>query len=546
MHHFAVRLGHPLSAKDRRDLLPVSTHSPDPASSSGRNLVMHTVADFIRLNARRCPEHVALVDGSGRLTHAELSERAWALARGLIDLGVRPGDRVAALTGNSIFAVETFLGTVAAGAVWVPLNWRWATEELVHGTNLTLPKVVLVEGQFISAFDGALATGSIDTSDLVVRRAGEEYESLFQDGQAVEVAVSQEDPMCILFTGGTTGRSKGVVLSHRSAISNALNEITDLGFGQAPYNTGLSVAPLFHSAALLCILVPHYITGGTNVVLHRFDEDTFGDLVEAEQVNSTFIIPNMARRLLRAGFFDRSDLNCFRQLHTGGGLLRMPDKEAVLSRMPHLNMFFRYGLTEAGPMVSRLRHEDILNPELDGSIGQEYTFTEVQLQDLDGVEVSPGELGEICVRSPGVMIEYFDRPEETATTLRGGWLHTGDLAVRDKNGYLFFRDRAKDMIKSGGENVYPAEIEQLLYAHPAVMECGVLGFPSVEWDEEVRAVVALRENATATEEDLRAYLREHLAGYKIPKRFLFLESGRMPVNPSGKVVKARLRELPEW
>jgi len=507
---------------------------------------LYTLADFVRLNARRSPDRLAVVDDRGRLTHRELSERAQALARGLVEMGVTPGDRVGVLTGNSIFGVETLMGIALAGGVYVPFNWRWATEELVLGTNLTKPKVVLVERDFVEAFDAALDSGDLEDT-LAVRREGIEYEGIFKPGGPVDVGVTLDDPLCILFTGGTTGQSKGVVLSHRSAINNALNEIIDLGFGQAPHNTGLNMTPLFHSASLLCILIPHYVTGGTNVLMQKFDEEQFGDVIEREKVNSTFIIPNMIRRLVNAGIFDRPGLrNEFVQLHTGGGLLRMPDKVAVLDRLPGLQMFYRYGLTEGGPMLTRLHHRDILKPELDGSIGKEYTFTEVQVQDWQGAEAAPDELGEICARGPGIMTAYFNRPKETAETLHDGWLHTGDLAVRNEQGYFFFRDRAKDMIKTGGENVYAAEIEQLLYAHPAVMECGVLGVPSVEWDEEVRAVVALRDETAVTEEELRAYLRDHLAGYKIPKQFLFLPAGSMPVNPTGKIVKSRLREIAGW
>jgi len=508
---------------------------------------MHTLADFVRLNARRNPDRFAVVDDHGRITHKQLSERAEALARGLIEHGVKPGDNVGVLTGNSIFGVEALLAAALAGAVFVPYNWRWATEELILGVNLTKPRVVLVEEDFVEAFDAAIDSGDLEDG-VTVRRQGHEYESMFKSGDPVDVRVSLDDPLCILFTGGTTGQSKGVVLSHRAAINNALNELVDLGFGQFPHNTGLSVTPLFHSASLLCVMIPHYVTAGTNVLMQKFDEERFAEVVEEESVNSTFIIPNMIRRLVNAGVLDRPGMQRdFRQLHTGGGLLRMPDKEAVLGRLPNVQMFYRYGLTEGGPMLTRLHHRDMLDPELDGSIGQEYTFSEVQVQDvLDGTEVPPGELGEICARGPGIMTEYFNRPQETADTLRGGWLHTGDLAIRNERGYLFFRDRAKDMIKTGGENVYAAEIEQLLYAHPAVMECGVLGVPSVEWDEEVRAVVALRPDSAATEDQLRAYLREHLAGYKIPKQFLFLDPQSMPVNPSGKLVKSRLREIAGW
>jgi fatty-acyl-CoA synthase len=288
------------------------------------------------------------------------------------------------------------------------------------------------------------------------------------------------------------------------------------------------------------------MAGGTSVVVRKFTEEGFAEVVEREHVTSTFIIPNMIRRLLASGTLSGTRVRTLRQLHTGGGVLRMPDKLAVKAALPDVQLFFRYGLTEAGPMVSRLKDVDILDPELDGSIGQEYTFAEVQLRDLEGMEVGPGELGEIFVRGPGVMLGYYNQADATNDVLADGWLRTGDLAVRDERGYLYFRDRAKDMIKSGGENVYAAEIEQLLYAHPAVMECAVLGVPSLEWDEEVRAVVALREGATLDAVTLESYLRESLAGYKIPKVFLFVDPGWMPINPSGKIVKKRLRDKAGW
>jgi fatty-acyl-CoA synthase len=321
-----------------------------------------------------------------------------------------------------------------------------------------------------------------------------------------------------------------------------------VGMAQAGENVALSITPLFHSAALLCVFAPHYTSGGANVLMHRFDEQRVGDVVARERVTTSFMIPNMIRRLLQAGIFETSGFQeHFRQLHTGGGLLRMPDKLAVRALVPDVRMYFRYGLTEAGPMVTRLLDSDIMRPELDGSIGQEYTLIEARVIDpLSGQPAEPGALGEITVRGPGIMLGYYKRPEETAAALRDGWLHTGDLAVRDEEGYFYFRDRAKDMIKTGGENVYAAEIEQVLYAHPAVMECGVLGVPSSEWDEEVRAVVGLRPGHAATDAELRKYLRRFLAGYKVPKQFVFLDPGSFPVNSSGKVVKSNLRKLVGW
>jgi fatty-acyl-CoA synthase len=502
-----------------------------------------TIVDLIRLNERRHPDRAAVVDDTSRLTHRELAQRAWALARGLRAAGVEPGDRVGVLSGNSNFALETFLGVMAAGAVYVPFNWRWASGELVNGVRLTAPRVVLVEVDFQDAFAAAAKAGDLTVPAYV---QGERYESLLIDAGQLPDPPAPLDPALILFTGGTTGHSKGVVLSHRTIMVNAANELVDLGFGSPPDQVGLALVPLFHSASLLTVFAPHYVTGGTTVTMRKFDEELFGAVVERERVTSTFIIPNMLRRLLAAGVLHRPGVRSLRQLHSGGGLLRMPDKLAIREALPDVQLFFRYGLTEAGPMVSRLHDKDIMRPDLDGSIGQEYTFVEVQIRGADGVEVPDGELGEICVRGPAVMLGYFGQPDATAAVLQDGWLRTGDLAVRDAEGYLFFRDRAKDMIKSGGENVYAAEIEQLLYTHPAVMECGVLGVPSLEWDEEVRAVVSVREGTSATQEELQAFLRQSLAGYKVPKQILFVPSDQMPVNPSGKIVKARLRALVGW
>ncbi|WP_027943364.1 class I adenylate-forming enzyme family protein [Amycolatopsis taiwanensis] len=509
---------------------------------------MWTLADCVRLNARRRPDADALVDEAGRLTHRELSARAEGIARGLRAAGIGRGDHVGILAGNSIFCAEAFLGVIAAGAVAVMYNWRWATAELVQGIMSTDARVILAESRFEDSLDAALATGDIESPPTVFRQ-GSEFEALAAtSGQAVEPGVGPDDPMCVLFTGGTTGFSKGVVLAHRSGIVNALNERLDVGIANAAENVGLNVTPMFHSAALLCVFAPHYMSGGANVLLHRFDEQQIGEFVERERITTSFMIPNMVRRLLQAGVFETPGFRThLRQLHSGGGLLRMPDKLAVRELTPQVRMFFRYGLTEAGPMVTRLLDRDIMRPELDGSIGQEYSMVEARVVDLvSGEPVGTGELGEIAVRGPGVMLGYYNNPEATAEAVREGWLHTGDLATQDEEGYFYFRDRAKDMIKTGGENVFAAEIEQILYTHPAVMECGVLGVPSAEWDEEVRAVVALRPGQRATEAELREYLRRFLAGYKIPKQFVFMEPGFMPVNPSGKIVKSNLRQLVGW
>jgi acyl-CoA synthetase (AMP-forming)/AMP-acid ligase II len=213
--------------------------------------------------------------------------------------------------------------------------------------------------------------------------------------------------------------------------------------------------------------------------------------------------------------------------------------------LPAARIYYQYGLTEAGPIVTRLRPEDMFKPELDGSIGQEMLLNDVSIQDGNGHEVADGVAGEICVKGPNVMLGYFNRPDATAAVFRNGWLRTGDVASRH-DGYFMFHDRLKDMIKTGGENVYSAEVEQALYSHPSVAEAAVLGVASQQWDEEVRAVVALKPGVRLTEAELQQHLRGKLAGYKIPKKIAFVPLDAIPVNPSGKIMKRELRQQKLW
>ncbi|MGW1991446.1 class I adenylate-forming enzyme family protein [Embleya sp. NPDC001921] len=501
---------------------------------------------MVRLNARRNPYGDAVVDDRGRLSHGQLSHRAWALARGLVESGVRRGDSVGVLAGNSVFCAEAFLGVAAAGAVFVPYNWRWSTAELVVGVNETAARVVLVEDMFTDAFEAARATGDLHDVRLVVEQ-GAAYEAFLRPGGPPRVDIAPGDPLCVLFTGGTTGVSKGVVLSHGAALANVCNEVIDCGIGRSPADRGLITTPLFHSAGLLCWFLPHYATGGTSVLLHRFDEAEVASVVERERVTDMFMVPNMIRRLMNADTFETPGFRTFfRALHSGAGLLRTSDKLALMEAMPDVSLYFRYGLTEAGPMVTRLQPVDMLREDLQGSIGKEYLLAEAQVQDAEGREVAPGELGEICVRGPSLMSGYFNRPEETAAVFRAGWLRTGDLAVRDREGYFYFRDRAKEMIKSGGENVYSAEIEQVLLTHPGVVEAMVVGAPSVEWDEEVRAIVVTRPGHVPSEAEIQGFVRERLAGYKVPKRVVFRNASEIPRSAVGKALKERLKSDLGW
>ena len=496
---------------------------------------MLTVPDALRRNRGRRPQAPAVVDQAGRLTHQQLTERAWSVAQGLMSLGIRPGETVAILCGNGIFSAETILGAMAAGAVAVPLNWRWSRQELEHGLKDSQARIVLADREF------APAAIEVATGRVIVE--GSDYESFLGPAIMPQVALGAEAPAVILYTGGTTGASKGVVLSHRNVMANAIDEIVDTDM--SPDDITLLIAPMYHSASLLCWFLPHLVIGACSVFMRHFDEEQAAHLIDSEHVTNGFFIPNMVRRMLISGAWERHRMDSFRRLYVGGATFRLPDKEAVREILPAVSIYYQYGLTEAGPIVTRLRPEDMFDPDLDGSIGQEMLLNDVSIQGEDGAELEDGVAGEICVRGPNVMLGYYNRPDETAAAFRNGWLRTGDVASRE-DGYFMFHDRLKDMIKSGGENVYSAEVEQALYSHPAVAEAAVLGVASDQWDEEVRAVVALKPGLQLDEHELRDHCRTRIAGYKIPKRILFVPLDQIPVNPSGKIMKRELRQRPLW
>ncbi len=512
---------------------------------------MRTVGDWIRLNHRRSPGKEAFVADDGRVTFGEAAERAWGLGRGLRDLGVAPGGAVGVLAGNSLFNAEAFLGIAASGGVYAAYNWRWAVEELASGIRETRAGVILVEERFEEGLAAALALVEADrtfTGPLprVIRQG--EVDALRTGAGPIDEVVAPADPLCLIYTGGSTGTPKAVVLSHGAVSANSINEMISCDLGTAEDDRGLVLTPLFHSAALLCWLTTHFIAGSTSIIAARFDEETLVRWVESERVTDMFLIPNMMRRVMEAGVFASPGFQRhFRAMHTGAGLLRMPDKERFFEVLPHADLFFRYGLTEAGPQVTRLHTRDMLDPAVDGSIGQPYFSVEAEVMRLDdGGAAEPGELGEICVRGPALMTRYYGRPEATAEAMRGGWLRTGDLAVRDERGYFFFRDRLKEMIKSGGENVYSNEVEQVLHLHPAVLEAAVVGVPDLAWDEEVRAVVVFRDGMIASADQLKRHVREHLAGYKVPKAFAFIRADEMPRSAAGKLEKTRLKQNLGW
>jgi acyl-CoA synthetase (AMP-forming)/AMP-acid ligase II len=312
----------------------------------------------------------------------------------------------------------------------VPLSWRWSAAELAHGISDSRANVLLADAENAPAARELIDAGRVPAVERCIVE-GDKYDAFLGRPEPSDVTVAAGAPAVILYTGGTTGASKGVVLSHMNVMANAIDEIVDTDM--EPDDVTLLIAPMYHSASLLCWFLPHLVIGACSVFMRRFDEEHAAQLIELEHVTNGFFIPNMVRRMLISGAWTRHRRGTFRRLYVGGATFRMPDKEAVREVLPDARIYYQYGLTEAGPIVTRLRPEDMFKPELDGSIGQEMLLNDVSIRDEDGTEVPDGKPGEICVRGPNVMLGYFNRPTTRRLHFGTGAAH-GDMASR-RDGY---------------------------------------------------------------------------------------------------------------
>jgi fatty-acyl-CoA synthase len=349
---------------------------------------------------------------------------------------------------------------------------------------------------------------------------------------------SDDDLQIIMFTGGTTGRSKGVMLRNRQVFCNTVHEALDTGMNERD-NTILAT-PLHHAAALNCWLLPHLYLGACSTIMTEYSAAKMADMIERHQVTNGFAPPSVARELCLAAEQAPGKLATFRRWYIGGGVLGPKDRDRIHALVPGSQIFYQYGLTEAGVIVTVLKEEDYhLAPD---SIGRPFVNFEVRIARADLTDAPFGESGEILVRGPSVMDGYFERPDATADVFHEGWLRTGDMGAMDENGFVYFHDRLKDMVKTGGLNVYSQEVERALQKFPAVREVAIIGMPSEKWGEEVVAVVVPREGTTVVAEELIAFAKANLASYKAPKRVVVIPYEEMPINYSGKIVKRDLRQ----
>lgn len=493
------------------------------------------IGSWTARRARKSPHALAVLHQDRPFTYLNLHERSLRLATQLRGSGLERGEAVAYLGPNHPAYLETLFAAGILGAVFVPLNTRLAPAELEYCLADSGSRILIHTPDFTKQAEESSAS----LEDLQLVAVDERYESALSTGPAdpIDEPAALADPCMIMYTSGTTGRPKGAVLSHGNLTWNSINVVvdTDLSHGEVT----LVSAPLFHTGALNMTCLPTLLKGGTVILEEAFDEARTFELIAARGVTMLFGVPTMYLRLANAPGFDKADLSGVRNLMCGGAPVPEPLIRRYLER--GLSFVQGYGMTESSPGALLLDAEHALSKA--GTAGVPHFFTDVRLARPDGAVAAPGETGEIQVEGPNVMLGYWGRPVETRRTVTDGWLRSGDLAVADDDGYVRIVDRMKDLIISGGENISPAQVESVLYQHPAVSECAVIGVPDERWGEVGRAIVVLREPASAEEAlsaELLAFAAERLAKYKVPKSVVFTDS--LPRTGAGKVLKSALRE----
>ncbi len=501
------------------------------------------VTQTLHRSLQHDPGRIATVCGERVRTVAESADRIARLAGALAGLGVIAGDRVGILALNSDRYHEYLLAVPWLGAVVNPVNIRWSPTEIAYSLRESDTRILLVDNAFaavvpalreqfenldtvIFCADGACPGGLLD------------YETLIERADPIEDTRTGGDSLLgVFYTGGTTGHPKGVMLSHDNLMASALGVMAS-GDSISADGRLLHTAPMFHLAdiALWCT---GNLAGATHVVVPAFSPAAVLNAIAAHGVTDMLLVPTMVQMLVDDPGIGDYDLTEVRRLVYGAS----PIAESVLDRaraaFPNAGFTQAYGMTELSPVATLLSPADHDDPRLRRAAGRAAAHCEVRVVDAEDNELPRGTVGEVVVRGDNVMLGYWDRPQDTADALRGGWMHTGDGGYMDERGYIFIADRLKDMIISGGENVYSAEVENALLAHPAVAAAAVIGVPDPQWGERVHAVVVLRPGHTATEQELREHCKTLIAGYKAPRSAEFVDA--LPMSGAGKVLKRELR-----
>ncbi len=507
-----------------------------------------TLSEWVATHARLQPSKIGARDSKRALTYATWNERASRLANALLGLGLAKGDRVALLAYNAVEWLEIYVALARAGLVAVPINFRLVGPEVAYIVENCEARAFIVQEDLREVVEGIRPRLPVDAGGYVLFGAAPPpgwrgYEALIAAASAAppEVEVRPEDLFALMYTSGTTGRPKGAMRSHEG---NALIAFaTALEFGLGREDTGLLVMPMCHANSLY-FSVTFTMLGATCVVDDRrsFDPEALLATLARQRITFTSLVPT--HYIMMLGLPEavkaRHDLAAVGKLLISSAPARAQTKRAILELFPNSSLFELYGSTEAG-WVSILRPDEQLDRL--GTVGREWAGTgPIRLLDADGNEVPDGEVGELYSRTAYVFDGYWKNPEKTAAAFRGAWCSVGDMARRDADGYIHLVDRKSNMIISGGENVYPSEVEGVLAGNPKVQEVAVVGLPDPKWGETVAAVVILRDGEQATEAELLDWCRQRMAGYKRPRSIVFIDDAEMPRTATGKVLHRILRD----
>ncbi len=500
------------------------------------------------------PQGVATISGERQRSWSEFYQRIACAAAGLLELGLEKKDRVAILSLNSDRYFELVYALPWAGLISVPLNIRLAPAEIIFLLNDSGAKVLCVDEIFSAMLPEF--KGKLDTVETIVYLGDNEfdgaglngevsYEGLVRKSEAIaDTGAGGHDVAGIFYTGGTTGLPKGVMLTHDNLVANGLNAVH--GFGFTKHSRYLHAAPMFH-AADAAANIGLTMLGGTHVFVPKFEPELVLGIFATSEVTNVMLVPTMVNMLVNTPGFETYDLSPLVRICYGGS----PMPEAVLLKakalMPHVEFAQAYGMTELSPIITILDDEyHVTDGPKAGKIrsaGQVVLSGEIRVVNENDEELPRGQIGEVVARGPMVMKGYWNRDAETAQALANGWMHTGDAGYMDDDGFVFIADRVKDMIISGGENVYSVEVENAVQKHPSVSACAVIGIPNEEWGEEVIAVIVPNEHDSVTEAQIISFCKELIAGYKCPRGVVFVDA--LPTSGAGKILKNKLRE-PYW
>jgi len=510
--------------------------------STGSSMDLDTSwSGVLEHHARRAPDRPLAIFEGAKVTYGQMAARSAALAGGLQARGIGRGDVVALLSHNCPEMLEVVFAANHLGAIAMPVNWRLAAPEVRYILEHSRAGAIVCDEAMAPLADAAIDGAEVTPARACTTAGGPAGWTALADlrtegSPPPRVATAPDEVHRLMYTSGTTGRPKGVMLTHANLAWKNLAHLVEFGFTSE--DLGLACGPLYHVGAL-DLTTTTLIAAGATVIIHRtFDAAAVVDELERSRVTTVWLAPAMVNAIMALPGIESRDLSSVRVIINGGEKMPIPLIERIQRAFPSAWFADAYGLTETVSGDTFLDRDSIITKL--GSVGRPCLHLDLDVWDDAGRSVSPGEEGEIVLRGPKVFAGYWRDPEATAKAFEGGWFHTGDIGVRDEDGYLWIVDRLKDMIVSGGENIAGSEVERVLYEHPAVLEAAVVGRPDERWGEVPVAHVVLREGASATRDELIAHCAANLAKFKVPKDVTFL--GALPRNPSGKVLKRELRQ----